>query len=352
MKHLGFTAKIQELLPEKVQDVEVGRIIAEHKTRYVVQSGEGIFNAEITGNLRYSSQSRADFPAVGDWVRFTKMDDENAIILEVLPRFSILERKAVGKFGESQVIAANIDAAFIVQAPGHDFNLKRIERYLTLCYSGGIEPIIVLNKIDLISVVELERLTTQLKERFNKVSTIAISSENNAGYTVFRKRLRAYQTYCFIGSSGVGKSTIVNHLKQEEVLKTSEISGSTNKGRHTTSHRELFILPNKSIVIDTPGMREIGIANQAIGVEITYNNIENLAQRCRFSDCTHSNEKGCAVLEALHSGHLPEAIYENFIKLKREQEHFSSTVHEKRKRDKAFGKMVKDVKNYKRKFRY
>lgn len=343
MKKLGFTENIKALVPTEISELELGRIIAEHKERYILQSEEGTFNAEITGNMRFSAQSRADFPAVGDWVRFMTMDDENAIILEIFPRFSILERKAVGTKGDIQIIASNIDYAFIVQAVGHDFNLKRLERYLTLCHSTKIVPIIILTKIDLIPETEINILKNQISKRIPETPVLSISSSTMAGYTELQELMQPNLTYCFMGSSGVGKSTIVNHLAQKELLKTAKISDSTSKGTHTTSHRELFILPNESIVIDTPGMREVGLTDQGEGIEITYDKISELASECKYSDCTHTNETGCAVLAAIDAGELSAEVFENFQKLKREQEHFSSTVHEKRQRDKDFGKMIKSV---------
>ena len=352
MKKLGYTTKIKDLIPSSVNKAELGRITAEHKERYILQSTEGSFNAEITGNLRFSAESRADFPATGDWVKFTKMDRENAIILEVFPRFSLLERQAVGKYGEIQIIASNIDYAFLVQAVGHDFNLKRLERYLTICHSAKIKPIIVLTKIDLITEDHSKRFVKQISERVYNVSVITVTSEKLNGYKQLEEIMKPYRTYCFLGSSGVGKSTIVNHLMGEPLLKTNTISSSTNKGKHTTSHRELFVLPNQSIVIDTPGMREVGITDQAGGIETTYDQINELATQCRFNDCTHTNEAGCAVLEAMDEGDLSEEVLENFHKLRREQEHFSSTVKEKRQRDKEFGKMVKTVKEHKKKYKF
>ncbi|MDB4582565.1 ribosome small subunit-dependent GTPase A [Draconibacterium sp.] len=352
MKTLGYANKIKELIPSEINEAELGRIIVEHKERYILQSTEGTFNAEITGNLRFTAESRADFPAVGDWVRFIRMDEQNAVILEIFPRFSMLERQAVGKHGEIQIIATNIDYAFIVQAVGHDFNLKRLERYLTICHSAKIKPILILTKIDLIPVNEVENLIHQISERIKNVPLIALSNKTKVGYKQLNELMEASKTYCFIGSSGVGKSTIVNHLKDEQVLETNEISSSTNKGKHTTSHRELFVLPNKSIVIDTPGMREVGITDQSQGIELTYDQINELANQCRFSNCMHINEADCAVLEALENGELSEEVYENYQKLKREQEHFSSTVLEKRQRDKEFGKMIKAVQNERKRFRF
>lgn len=352
MKNLGFKENIKKLIPSEIDHSELGRIIIEHKERYVLQSGEFVLNAEITGNLRFSAESRADFPAVGDWVRFMKMDKENAIIVEIFPRYSQLQRQAIGKNTDIQIIASNIDYAFIVQAVGHDFNLNRLERYVTICHSAKIEPLVVLSKIDLIQEEEVESLLDEIGRRLPEIKVFAISNETEQGLKDIKQDMLPYHTYCFIGSSGVGKSTLVNCLKEEETLKTSSISESTNKGRHTTSHRELLVLPNKSIVIDTPGMRELGITDQSNGIETTYDQIIQLADECRFADCTHTNESGCAVLTSLGNEELSHEVYENYQKLKREEEHFSASIHEKRLKDKEFGKMVRTVKDLKKRHKY
>lgn len=343
MKNLGFSEKAVSLIGNQVSDNELARVLAEHKERYVVQNSEGIFQAEITGNMRFAAQSRADFPAVGDWVKIVTMDEQSAIIVEVLPRYSQLERQAVGKHAEVQLIATNIDFAFIVQAIGHDFNLNRLERYLSICYAGNIEPIIVLTKIDLIDDASIEAMKSQIEKRLPNVPLLLLSNITMRGFDLIKNKMEAYKTYCFIGSSGVGKSSVINRLMEQNILETKHISESTQKGRHTTTHRELLVLPNKSIVIDTPGMRELGLTSQSEGLEKTYDSIGVLAKNCRFSDCSHQNEKGCAVIEAVENGNLSEAVYENYLKLKREQEHFSSTVFEKRRKEKGFGKMIKGV---------
>lgn len=353
LQELGLNEKIKEILEaKKFREDELARVIVEHKERYIIQTTQGTKNAEITGNLRFSAESRADFPAVGDWVKIVPMDEESVIILEVLPRISMLERQAVGKFGEIQIIASNVDFAFIVQSVGYDFNLKRIERYLTICHAANIEPLIVLTKIDLASPEEIRVSVEQIKERINNVPIFALSNTTQKGLDQLIKVMQPYKSYCFLGSSGVGKSTLVNRLKGEEVLKTSAISTSTSKGRHTTSHRELIILPNKSIVIDTPGMREIGMTDQTRGLELTYDDIVALGQQCKFNDCTHISEVGCAVLEAIEEGQISEEAYENYQKLKREQSRFSTSIREKRKKDKAQGKLYKAIQKERRKNKY
>lgn len=353
LEELGYSGRITEMIrPEMWEAYTLARVIIEHKERYTVQSVEGTYTAEITGNLRFSANSRRDFPAVGDWVKIMPMDESTAIILEVFPRTSLLERQAVGKHGEAQLIATNIDVAFIVQSVGHDYNLKRKERYLTICHAAYIMPVIILSKIDLISEEEAVQLEQQIKARVKDVEVIRLSNETHKGFAQLQKLMQPYQTYCFLGSSGVGKSSIVNYLSGKEVLKTSAISSSSSKGRHTTSHRELMILPNKSIVIDTPGMREIGMTDQAEGLAMTYDEIEALAKACKFNDCTHTQEVGCAVLEAVEAGEISEEAYENYQKLKREQSHYSSTVREKRQKSKEQGKLYKAIQAEKRKRKF
>ncbi len=353
MKKLGFTDRIAAIIKEQnISESELARVIAEHKERYTIQSDKGIFSAEIVGNMRFSAQSRTDFPAVGDWVRFTPMDHENAIILEILPRHSLLQRRAVSKNTETQVIASNLDKVFIVQAVGHDYNLSRIERYLVLCNSAKIEHVVVLTKTDLISTAETKSLVEKLKNRIQNVPVICLSNETQDGFDDVQKNMSPHLTYCFIGSSGVGKSTLINRLMKKNELKTNSISSTTNKGKHTTSQRELVILPNQSIVIDTPGMREVGITESIEGIDSTYDQIMELSNQCRYHDCTHTNEAECKVLEAVEDGTLSQDIFENYHKLKREQIHFSASIHEKRKKGKEFGKMVREVVKQRKRLKY
>ncbi|MCG6187857.1 ribosome small subunit-dependent GTPase A [Maribellus maritimus] len=353
LKELGYTTRLQEYRrANQLEDFQLGRVIAEHKERYVVQTSEKTFNAEITGNLRFSAQGREDFPAVGDWVALLTYDADAAIIHKILPRFSMLTRQAVGKYGEIQIIAANIDVAFIVQAVDRDFNLNRMERYLSLCNHSDIQPVILLSKTDLADKMQLEETIIKIQKRVKNTPVLPLSSETKDGYEQLEQFFEPFKTYCFLGSSGVGKSTVVNHLAGSEVLKTSAISSSTQKGRHTTSHRELIVLPNKSIVIDTPGMREIGLTDNADGIELTYDEISELAKQCRFNDCSHTSEKGCAVLRAVEDEMISEAMLENYKKLLREQLHFSSSVKEKRQKSKERGKMIKAILNEKKRDKF
>ncbi|MBO6523507.1 MAG: ribosome small subunit-dependent GTPase A [Balneolaceae bacterium] len=343
LQELGYNQKIEELIKgQSFEDFELGRVTSEHKERYVVQTESNSFNAEITGSLRFSAESRTDFPTVGDWVKLSVFD-EMAIITEILPRFSLLERQAVGKFGETQPIASNVDVAFIMQAVGHDFNLNRLERYLTICNASSIEAIIILSKTDLIDEDKLSDLISKIKDRLPKIYVFPISNETMNGYKQLSDSIQTGKTYCILGSSGVGKSSLTNNLLQTSKMEVNEISQSTAKGKHTTSHRELMILPNGGVIIDTPGMRELGVASESGGVEETFEQIHELSEHCRFRDCSHIEEQGCAVLEALENDELDQEAFNNYHKLRREQAHFSRSVHERRAKDKKMGKLYKSI---------
>lgn len=342
LEDLGYNADLENFRKEeRLDSFGVGRVVSEHKERYVVKTCEQEYDAELIGNLRYSAAKRSDFPAVGDWVAISEYDENKALIHAVFPRKTIIERQAVGKHGEKQIIATNIDYAFIVQAVDRDFNTNRIERYLTICHTAKVKPIIILNKIDLISAAELAKLISTIKERTKQVRVIAMSNASKKGIEELKGLILKGKTYCLLGSSGVGKSTLSNNLSGKQLMKTNLISTSTNKGRHITSHRELVVLPNGGILIDNPGMREVGIADATAGLETTFETIVELSQDCKFKDCTHTTELGCAVLAAIENGEIDQNSYGNFLKMRREKEHFESTVAERRKKDKDFGKMVK-----------
>ncbi len=345
LEDLGYSEYFEDFRRDQVLDsFGVGRVISEHKERYVVKTVENEFDAEIIGNLRFSAHNRMDFPAVGDWVAISEYDDKKVLIHCVFPRMTIIERQAVGKQTEKQIIATNIDFAFILQAVDRDFNINRIERYLTICNASNVKPIIILNKIDLISDDDLLMLILKVEERVKQIPVIALSNETKEGIEKLREWIVKGKTYCLLGSSGVGKSTLLNNLSGKHVMKTNTISSSTSKGRHITSHRELIVLENGGIIIDNPGMREVGIASSTGGLEITFETIIKLSNDCKFKDCTHTSEIDCAVLAAVDRGEIDENSYENYLKMEKEKEHFESTVAEKRKKDKDFGKMIKQYK--------
>ena len=348
LEDLGYNPDLESFRgKQNLENFEVARVISEHKERYIVRTTEMEYEAEIIGNLRYSAHQRSDFPAVGDWVFISEYDNEKALIHQVFPRRTVIERQAVGKHGEKQIIATNIDFAFIVLAVDRDFNINRIERYLTICNTSNVTPIILLNKIDLIDENELSNLIQKVEERIGKTLVIAISNETKKGIADLKDKMEKRKTYCLLGSSGVGKSTLLNNLSGKQIMQTNTISTSSNKGKHVTSHRELIILDNGAILIDNPGMREVGITDSTDAIEKTFKLILELSESCKFKDCTHTAEIGCAVLLALEQDEIDTSSYENYLKMEREKEHFESTIAEKRKKDKDFGKLIKHHKKIK-----
>ena len=340
---LGLNNELTTYLRDnQLSAFSIGRVTQEHRERFVVSDGEKEYEAEITGNLRFSANSRADFPAVGDWVTMTIYDSDQAIIHKILPRKSALERQAVGKFGETQIISTNIDVAFIIQAINNNFSINRLERYLTICYSANIEPVLVISKIDLSTEKEIQDAINDLKKRDKKVKYILLSNMTLKGLDQVLGFIQKGKTYCVVGSSGVGKSTLINNLLKKNILKTGQISHSTNKGRHITDHRELFVLENGGIIIDTPGMKELGMTDNTVGIKTTFQEIFDISFKCKFPDCKHIKETGCAVIEGLNNGTIDKDSYDNYQKIQKEQERFQTTLVEKRKKDKAFGKMIKN----------
>ncbi|NMH89067.1 ribosome small subunit-dependent GTPase A [Flavivirga algicola] len=353
LEDLGYNNNFETLrVKQKLDDFEIGRIRSEHKERYIVMTQKGDFEAEITGNMQYTAKSREDFPAVGDWVALATYGSNLGIIHKVLPRFSVIKRQAVGHVGEVQIIATNIDYAFLIQSVDRDFNINRLERYLTICNSSHVTPIIVLTKTDLVDEKHISEIKNNPRLSIKKVLVLALSNETKYGYETLISTIKKGKTYCMLGSSGVGKSTLLNNLSGRNIMETGSISQSSNRGKHVSSHRELIVLKNGGILIDTPGMREIGITDAVAGIETTFDEIMSLSEKCKFRDCTHTTEIGCSVLKALEEGRLEIKSYENYLKLQREQTHFESAVAKKRKADKAFGKMIKIHKKMKNRNKY
>ena len=340
LKDFGFDVFFQK---EEKEDRDYARVIREYRDRYTVQHQEGVYEAEITGNLRFMASSRTDLPAVGDWVLVSVHDNRSAIISEVLPRKSILERKAVHDYGEKQVLGTNIDIAFIVMALDRDFNLNRLERYISIVNAGRIQPIILLSKSDLLDDKAVHEKVLSVKARLKIHDIIPFSNETGDGLNNIQTLFRKGVTYCLLCSSGVGKSTLINVLEGSDTIKTSTLSTSTGKGKHTTTYRELRLLKKGGMLMDTPGMREIGLADSQEGIEMTFEDIHQLAQQCKFSDCTHTNEPGCAIRQAILDGAIDEKNLENYKKLEREAERFSTSLADKRKKDKQTGRLYKQI---------
>jgi ribosome biogenesis GTPase / thiamine phosphate phosphatase len=317
----------------------VARVIAEHKGVYRVRSVSGEYSAKITGKRMFDALEREDYPAVGDWVTITELEEERAVIHKILPRKTILKKK--GSKQEVQIIATNIDVAFVVESLDRDYNLNRFERYFVLANEGGVKSAIILNKVDLISEAELSAIVEQIKNRFKGIDVISTSVVTELGLNELVDYITRGRTYCFLGSSGVGKSSLINKLLKKSEIKTGKISDSTGRGKHTTTTREMYFLEDGGIVIDNPGMREVGVADTSAGIEDVFDEIKLLSKRCKYADCTHMHEPGCAVLRAVKDKNIDEGRYENYIKLRKEDEYYKMTSLEKREKDRKFGKFVK-----------
>lgn len=351
LEDLGYSEFFKNKRAEaSCSDFIPARITAGHKGSYILRNEWSEFSGEISGKMMFYASSGEEYPAVGDWVLISVLDEKQAIIHEILPRKTVLKRKSAGKT-EVQVIAANIDAAFIIQSPDRDYSLNRFERYFALAESEKIKPAIVLNKTDRIDPGDLKMKISEIKERFQDTDIYATSTVTGSGMDELKKDIKKGLTYCLLGSSGVGKSSIINTLAGRELIKTGEISSYSDRGKHITTRRQLFILENGGLLIDNPGMREVGLLDSDAGIRSVFSDIQDLSRNCRFSDCTHTHEPGCAVLEALESGDLDESRYENYIKLAKENEYHTMTKLDKREKDRRFGKhikqVMKDIKKYK-----
>ncbi|MBN2071603.1 MAG: ribosome small subunit-dependent GTPase A [Candidatus Krumholzibacteriota bacterium] len=346
LKDLGFDEWFQSQLDESEnKDFHPARVTAVDRSRYIIRNENGELPAELAGRLSYHSEDDADLPCVGDWVFVTYYDSGTfAIIHGLFSRKTILTRKSAGKSIDHQLIASNIDTAFVVQAADSDFNLRRLERYLAMVGEGKIDSAILLSKTDLVSSDELQEMLGGISSAGIKARVIAFSNESRSGLDEIRSFLEAGKTYCLLGSSGVGKTSLLNHLTGREEFLTRKVREKDGKGRHATTRRQLIVLDNGAMLIDNPGMRELGLIGLDTGIDESFSDITQLTPNCRFRNCTYSNEEGCSVLEAVDNGSLDKERYKSYMKLIRESEFHQMSYVEKRKKDKDFGKYVKSVK--------
>ncbi len=345
LKELGFNSWFEENSHEGLDQGEAyARVTAVHKDSFLIYAGQAHIPAEVTGRLAYGASSPLDFPTVGDWVR-VRLFDEGAlgIIDGLLPRKTLLKRKTPGKKTEHQLIAANVDTAFVIQGLDANFNLRRLERTLAMIHDGGINPVVLLSKSDLLEPNVLEQRAQAAREAAPEIPVICFSNKNSQGIDAIQDLLLPGKTYCLIGSSGVGKTTLLNTLLGQEKFETRAVREGDGKGRHATTRRQLTILANRAMIVDTPGMRELGNIGIEEGISKAFAQIEEHAAACRFGDCSHTHEKGCAVLAAVEQGEIREGTYGNYLKMRAESAYHESSYLEKRKKDKDFGKMVRTV---------
>lgn len=330
LKLLGWSEFFeQQEIETRSSDWVPARVIGEERGLFRLQSAHGIYWGEITGSLRHEAEGRLRLPATGDWVACTPLQgSDRAVIHEVYERRSCLVRKVAGKTSEPQILAANADTVFITTSVGEDLNPRRIERYLAMAWEGGATPVVLLTKSDLVD--DITSALAAISNIAGIAEVLAVSTRTGAGLEALARYFEGNHTCVFLGSSGVGKSTLVNHLIGKEVLKTQAVREGDQKGRHTTTARHLFQLPGGGMIIDTPGMRELGLLDHETGVGTLFADIEELANQCKFSNCEHATEPGCAVKAAIASGALDSDRMEAYRKLERE------LIFERNKTDKAF----------------
>jgi ribosome biogenesis GTPase / thiamine phosphate phosphatase len=344
-KELGWQSFFEDQCTN--ERYEVGRIFLEHKHMYRIMCEDGEYVGELTGKFRHNVLIRSDYPTVGDWVFITKVPGEQKVLIHgVLERKSTFIRKSSGGKLEEQIVAANVDYVLLVNALNGDFNIRRMERYLLVAFESGATPVIVLTKKDLCEDVE-EKVREVESVAFG-VQIITVNSLEGDGVEEVRKLLAPGVTIALLGSSGVGKSTIVNALIGEEVQHTAEVREGDDRGMHTTTHRELFVLPSGGLVIDTPGMRELQVWDGASALVTTFSDIEELGKSCRFHDCKHCTEPGCAIMEALTSGQLERERLDSYWKLQRE----IAYEFKKQRLARAKAKKVSEKKKAKNETRY
>jgi ribosome biogenesis GTPase len=303
------------------------RVTLEHTHIYRVATEDGEVLARVSGRLRHQASARPDFPAVGDWVVVEPVANSDARIHTVLPRFSRFSRRAAGDATEEQVVAANIDTVFLVAGLDGDFNPRRLERYLVVAWESGASPVIVLNKADLVE--DPESMAAQVRSIAPGADVHIVSAKRPESLDVLRPYVSKGRTAALLGSSGVGKSTIVNRLIGHELLRTHEVRIADSRGRHTSTARQLVLLEGGGVLIDTPGMRELQLWDSGEALGDAFADVDAIAEGCRFRDCRHEREPGCAVIAAAAAGELPGSRLESFRKLAAERDHQSKQLDER-----------------------
>ncbi len=349
LEDLGFSAWLKEQINNlDSKDFNIARVIAVNKENFTIKDTNNELVAKITGKLMFGANSSLDYPTVGDWVYAQYLNDDSyAIIHQILPRKTFLTRKTAGKKIAFQLLAANIDTAFIMQSI-ENFNSNRLERYLVMINENKIQPVVLLSKSDLVSNEELEDKISKIRAAFPNIQTLTFSNINGFGLNRIQELLHRRKTYCLLGSSGVGKTTLLNTLHYQNLFETQEVREKDGKGRHTTTRRQLSMLNNGAMIIDTPGMRELGAIGVESGIKSTFDDISHLSTLCRFNNCSHVQENGCAILASLEKGEISQKRYQNYLKMKRESIYNEMSYYERRDKDRRFGKFCKSVMKHKK----
>lgn len=343
LESLGYDDCFRDASAGYLRDgFSIARVVEVNKGNFRVADGAHEMVAELSGKFMFTAVESTDLPTIGDWVVMQTLDGNSlAVIHAVLPRKTVLKRKEPGRRVAFQLIAANIDYGMVMLS-SDDVNRNRLERYLVMLNESGIEPIVVVSKIDLLNAsaqADLEQRLAAINARHVLVSAVA-----EGGVDTVCQMLLPQKTYCLLGPSGVGKTSLLNRLLGAQCFRVQEVREKDGRGRHTTVRRQLACLASGALFIDTPGMRELGNFAIAAGMEQTFDDILSHGAHCRFRDCTHTHETGCAVVQALEQGSIDAKRYQNYLKLKKESEFYGMSYREKRKKDKAFGKMVKNYK--------
>ncbi len=343
LRRLGWS-EWHEARTECGPEEALGRVAAVDREALRVMDPTGTFRATLAGRFLHRHTESHELPCVGDWVVLQKgAPGDWGLVHRVVERRTALWRRSAGSSVERQMIAANVDRAVVVQSCHYDFNLRRLERYLVMVREGGAEPCVLLTKTDLVAPEVVDAQRAEIRAAGIESPVLTLSNVTQAGLDELRRMLVPGQTYCFVGGSGVGKSTLINQLIGGARLQTGGVSG-TGEGRHTTVRRELVVLEGGALVIDNPGMREFGLVEASGGIGGGFGSIAELAPGCRYRDCSHTGEPGCAVLAAVESGELSRAQYESFLKLRAESEFAEMSQVERRRKDRAFGRLVRSVK--------